>query len=123
MNRRRCRTLPVAVLVVLTVGMMLNSDTTVAAQVTFYVATGGDDAWSGTRKTPNKGKSDGPFATLTRARRCSTVEESESTPDSPAWDIGFEKLALERIGLYGREDSTSDRAEALKGEESKDDAK
>ena len=55
----------VAVLVVLTVGMMDASDTTVAAQVTFYVATDGDDVWSGTRKTPNKEKSDGPFATLT----------------------------------------------------------
>ena len=68
MNCRRCRTLPVAVLVVLTVGMMVTSDTTVAAQVTFYVATDGDDAWSGTRKTPNKAKDDGAFATLTRAR-------------------------------------------------------
>ena len=44
-------------------------------------------------------------------------------PDSPAWDIGFEKLPLQRIGLYGREDSTSDGAEALKGDGSKDDAK
>ena len=68
MNHPRCRILSVAVLVVLTVGMMATSDTTVAAQVTFYVATDGDDAWSGTRKTPNKEKSDGPFATLTRAR-------------------------------------------------------
>ena len=34
----------------------------------FYVATNGSDAWSGTLVAPNRGKTDGPFATLTRAR-------------------------------------------------------
>jgi hypothetical protein len=33
-----------------------------------YVATGGSDAWSGTLAEPNQGKTDGPFATLARAR-------------------------------------------------------
>lgn len=34
----------------------------------FYVATNGDDTWSGKLETPNATKTDGPFATLQRAR-------------------------------------------------------
>ncbi|HUT32857.1 MAG TPA: right-handed parallel beta-helix repeat-containing protein [Planctomycetota bacterium] len=33
-----------------------------------YVATDGNDGWSGTLGTPNRAKADGPFATLERAR-------------------------------------------------------
>ncbi|MEI6503238.1 MAG: right-handed parallel beta-helix repeat-containing protein, partial [Armatimonadota bacterium] len=33
-----------------------------------YVATTGNDAWSGKLATPNKSNTDGPFASLTRAR-------------------------------------------------------
>lgn len=35
---------------------------------TYYVATNGSDAWSGTLAEPNPEKTNGPFATLTRAR-------------------------------------------------------
>ena len=35
----------------------------------YYVATNGNDSWSGTLDTPNQGKTDGPFATLDRARQ------------------------------------------------------
>lgn len=38
------------------------------AGVTFYVATNGSDAWSGRSADPNAAKTDGPFATLARAR-------------------------------------------------------
>jgi IPT/TIG domain len=34
----------------------------------FFVATNGNDAWSGTLPAPNANNSDGPFATLSRAR-------------------------------------------------------
>ena len=34
----------------------------------FYVSRDGDDTWSGRLETPNEGKSDGPLATLSRAR-------------------------------------------------------
>lgn len=37
-------------------------------QADFYVATNGSDSWSGTLATPNVQRSDGPFATLERAR-------------------------------------------------------
>ena len=35
---------------------------------TFYVATNGNDSWSGTLATPNGSKTDGPFASLARAQ-------------------------------------------------------
>ena len=41
---------------------------TAATAADFYVATDGNDAWSGTLASPNAEKSDGPFATLQRAR-------------------------------------------------------
>jgi uncharacterized protein (TIGR03437 family) len=36
--------------------------------ITFYVAPGGNDFWSGTLAAPNSNKTDGPFATFDRAR-------------------------------------------------------
>ena len=38
------------------------------AEATFYVSPEGNDAWSGKLPAPNKQESDGPFATLVRAR-------------------------------------------------------
>lgn len=42
--------------------------TAVPESADFYVATDGNDAWSGTLAQPNAAHSDGPFATLDRAR-------------------------------------------------------
>src|SRR5712692_10534530 len=39
-----------------------------SGQHAFYVAPNGDDAWSGRLLAPNTGKTDGPFATIARAR-------------------------------------------------------
>ena len=39
-----------------------------AAGATLFVASGGNDAWSGTLAAPNAAGSDGPFASLDRAR-------------------------------------------------------
>ncbi len=52
---------------VLLVGTMIYSEAQ-GAQADFYVATNGDDAWSGRLPDPNAVGTDGPFATLTRAR-------------------------------------------------------
>ncbi len=38
------------------------------AQATYFVATDGDDRWSGKQPAPDAARSDGPFATLERAR-------------------------------------------------------
>ncbi len=39
-----------------------------ATAATLYVSPAGDDAWSGTLAEPNRDRSDGPFATVSRAR-------------------------------------------------------
>ena len=39
-----------------------------AGGTVFYVATNGNDAWSGRLPAPNDAKTDGPFATITKAR-------------------------------------------------------
>jgi hypothetical protein len=39
-----------------------------AKSVELYVATNGNDKWSGQLATPNKARTDGPFATVQRAR-------------------------------------------------------
>ncbi len=49
----------------LLVGVMLGAE---ALAADFYVAPDGNDAWSGKLASPNKDKSDGPLATLERAR-------------------------------------------------------
>jgi regulation of enolase protein 1 (concanavalin A-like superfamily) len=43
----------------------------------FYVATNGNDAWSGTLHSPNGDKTDGPFATLKRAQQAVRTLKSE----------------------------------------------
>ncbi len=53
--------------IALAVGLLLTA-ALAPGQVVFHVATDGNDAWSGTLPAPNAAKSDGPFATIVRAR-------------------------------------------------------
>jgi hypothetical protein len=47
----------------------------------FYVAPNGNDTWSGTLDAPNAAKSDGPFATLDRARKAvRSIKASRNNP-------------------------------------------
>ncbi len=55
-------------LIGLFLGMALLMHAVHAAAAEYFVAPTGNDAWSGTLKEPNAGKTDGPFATLQRAR-------------------------------------------------------
>ncbi len=51
--------------------IVLAAGTALLAQtpaVTLYVETTGNDAWNGTLPAPNAAKTDGPVATLARAR-------------------------------------------------------
>jgi hypothetical protein len=48
--------------------LMIMSSWICTAQVRVYVATNGNDNWSGTLAAPNENATDGPFATLERAR-------------------------------------------------------
>jgi len=61
-NAMACRVAVAAVVV------SLSGGAAAAAQVQLYVSTDGDDAWSGKLAEPNEDKTDGPFATLIRAR-------------------------------------------------------
>ena len=42
--------------------------TSIVTAADFYVAPNGNDAWSGKLQQPNAGRTDGPLATLQRAR-------------------------------------------------------
>lgn len=48
--------------------ILLTASTCNAAEAAFYVSVGGSDRWSGTLAAANPQKTDGPFATLERAR-------------------------------------------------------
>lgn len=48
----------------------------------FYISTTGNDAWSGTLAEPNADSTDGPFASLERARQA--LRELKNTPDANA---------------------------------------
>ena len=59
--------------------------------VRFFVATDGDDAWSGAVPEPNAGRTDGPFATLTRARDAVRELKLDSGLDGPGeWCLDAE---------------------------------
>ena len=62
----------------------------------FYVATDGSDDWSGTLAAPNAEKTDGPFATLERAR--DAIRELKKQGGLPAGGVTVELVA----GLYER---------------------
>ena len=50
----------------------------------FYVATNGNDAWSGRLAGPNRGHSDGPFATLKKAiESARAVQAPEASAGAP----------------------------------------
>lgn len=49
----------------------------------FYVATDGNDAWSGRREFANDQKTDGPFATMARARDAIRQLKAEGRLDAP----------------------------------------
>jgi len=70
---------------------------TSVAGVTYYVATGGNDGWSGTLDTPKADGTDGPFATLERAR--DEVRKLKKTPGLPEGGVTVEV----RGGIYQRQ--------------------
>ena len=67
-----------------------------AAKAEFYIATNGNDAWSGALPEPNAEETDGPFATLQRAR--DAVRELKKEKKAPI-------TVLIREGAYYLEES------------------
>ncbi|MBN1676559.1 MAG: right-handed parallel beta-helix repeat-containing protein [Kiritimatiellae bacterium] len=58
------------------------------ANARLYVATDGNDAWSGTRPAPNAANTDGPFATLERAR--DEIRKAKQANRFPAGGVAVE---------------------------------
>ncbi|MAE68011.1 MAG: hypothetical protein CMJ18_27485 [Phycisphaeraceae bacterium] len=72
---------------------------------TFFVAKDGSDAWSGRLAAPNAGKTDGPFATLVRARNAIRKMRAGEDLDAPVTVmVRGGRYYLERpLALRGRQ--------------------
>jgi parallel beta-helix repeat protein len=79
-----------------------------AAHATFHVSTEGRDAWSGKLASPKAGGSDGPFATLTRARDAVRELKASGKLREPATVmVRGGKYFLDRPLVLAAEDSGS----------------
>ena len=75
---------------------------------TFFVATNGNDAWMGKLAEPNAVKTDGPFATLERARYAVRELKGKQGPSGPIRVmVRGGKYFLDRTLTFGLEDSGS----------------
>src|SRR5439155_20863640 len=81
----------------------------VGAAATFYVATNGNDGWSGKLAEPNGMKTDGPFVTLGRARDAVRELKGKQGPKEPLTVMGRGgKYYLEGRVVFGAEDRGSE---------------
>ncbi len=76
-----------------------------ALAVDLYVATNGSDAWSGTLVQPNKAKTDGPFATLERARDAVRALKAGGPPRPATVWVRGGVYELRQTLKFGPEDS------------------
>ena len=74
-------------------------------EVAFYVATDGDDAWSGKLAAPNAEGTDGPFATLEKARGAVRVVIAEGLDRPLTVMVRGGKYYLADTFLLEKEDS------------------
>ncbi len=102
--------------------VLLLAESAAAAGLEFYVSTSGNDAWSGQRAAPNGSGTNGPFATLERARdairqnRASVKSKSGAT----VWIRGGTYLRQGSFELSANDSGTSNdpvRFESYKQEE------
>ena len=70
-----------------------------------YVATDGNDAWSGTLESPNADATDGPFATLARARDAVRDLKQGGTKDNTVVWIRGGRYYLKDTIVFGLQDS------------------
>ena len=71
----------------------------------FHVATDGDDAWTGTLESPNADGTDGPFATLARARDAVRELKQGGNNDDIVVQIRGGRYYLTETVVFGLEDS------------------
>jgi len=76
------------------------------AKAIFFVATDGNDTWSGKLASPNAEKTDGPFATLVRARDAvREIKTKEGLKGPVTVMVRGGKYFLEEMLVFGSEDS------------------
>ena len=74
----------------------------------FYVATDGNDGWTGSLESPNTDKTDGPFATLARARDAvRDLKERGTKEDIVVWIRGG-RYYLKDTVVFGLQDSAAE---------------
>jgi hypothetical protein len=79
-----------------------------AANADFYIATNGDDRWSGKLAAPNAQNTDGPFATIDRARDAvRSLKQSNGSRSSITVMIREGTYFLDHPLMLGQEDSGS----------------
>ena len=80
------------------------------AEATFYVATDGSDAYSGKLAQPNGDRTDGPFATLVRARNAMREMRTDGKLPGPVTVMvrGGKYFHGETIVLSARDSGTQD---------------
>lgn len=79
----------------------------VSTQTDFYLSPNGSDAWSGTLSSPNEHRTDGPFATLERARDAvRDLKKKKSTDITVLVREGTYQLT--KTVVFGLEDSGGD---------------
>lgn len=91
-------------------GLWATSEDTkpVLAEGTFCVATNGNDSWSGKLRDPDARKSDGPFATLQRARDAVRELKEKKAPKEPITVmVRGGKYFFDQTLVFGAEDSGS----------------
>lgn len=79
-------------------------------EATFFVATDGDDSWSGRAAEPNAEKTDGPFATLLRARNAIREMKAEGDLKRAVTVMvrGGKYCLQETLVLRGEDSGTAD---------------
>jgi len=76
-----------------------------------YVSPAGQDSWSGNLPAPNRDRTDGPFASLTRARDAIRALKTEGPVSGPiSVQIRGGQYVLEQPISFGPEDSGTSRA-------------
>ncbi len=98
---RVCRSVAISVL-------FLAPLTAAHAEFVVYVATDGNDAWSGTLASPNTEGTDGPFATLARARNEIRKQRAHGTGGSVVLVRGGTYSLEETFALLAEDSGTKD---------------
>jgi len=78
-----------------------------ACAITFFVAPNGNDNWNGRIAKPNAEKTDGPFATLKRARDAVRSEKAAGVPGPYTVEVRGGTYYLDEPLRFGPEDSGS----------------